>query len=294
MIRRFLTNMCLPMALLLTGCSDEVGDSILRNPELMVSVTTDNYGDDSKAIITGTSLTSGSIGLSMLKGSDDSAYDGKAYNNLQFTYSSSKWSCGTPVYLSPTSGKVYAYYPYNSSASITAVPIDVSTNNDYMYATPVTVSQTSTSAALTMKHAIACVYVTIKKGTYTGTGTVTAFTWKSATAGTKATMNAKTGALSSISGGSNVFNTGVSSLAINTTGNTYSFLVVPTGTAGAVTFNVTMDGKAYAVSTGSTTFSAGKRYNYTVVMDAKKMTIGGVTVTGWTGVTGGSFVPVRQ
>ena len=297
MIRHLLVLLIMPAGLLFGGCTADLDEMTPEKAELSVTVQTADYQEESKAIFTGTTLTSGSIGLSMVRSSDDGAYDGKSYNNLQFTYSSSKWSCSTPIYLSPTSGKVYAYYPYSSSASITAVPIDVSTNNDYMYATAVNVSHTSTAAALTMKHALAAVTITVKKGTYTGTGSITACTWSSATAGKKASMNAKTGALSSITGGGEAFNTGLTSsspLTVNTSGTAYTFLVVPTATAGKVTFNVTMDGKAYAVEASSITYTAGNRYNYNLVMDSKEMTLGGITVTGWSGVTGGSYTPVRQ
>lgn len=285
-------------SLLLASCSSELDTPLNEalgsgKTNLSINVVTENI--ESKGLVTDSYLASGAeIGVTVLNTSGGN-YDGIAYNNIKFTSSgtstSQTWAGASAIKLSATDGYCYAYYPYSSSVTdITSVPV-ASGQTDYMYAKSVTVNDKAKTAALSMKHALSAVTVTIKKGTYTGTGKVTAFTWTSPTAGTSAKMNAKTGALSSISGGGGSYNSGLSSsstLTISTSGNSYSFVAVPTGTAGKVTFNLTIDGKTYTVQSNSLTFAAGSKYNFTVTVDAKQLSLSGVQVTAWTGVDGGS------
>lgn len=282
-----------------TSCSDEIeGEIPSEKAELKITADMGGYDkEDSKAIFTGTSFADGAhIGVYVLN-SSGSAYDGQACTNLDYSVSSSKWSCAKTTYLSATAGTVYAYYPYNSGWDIGAIAVTATTSpgggTDYMYATPKSVSQASTTAALTMNHALVAVKVSIKRGTYTGTGKVTALTWKCAGAGTGGTLNAKTGAISSPTGGSTDFNTGLTAdntYTITTTAKDYVFMAVPTGTAGGVTFNVTMDGKTFSVTSSSVTLAKGKQYQYVLQMDSKTMSLK-ATLTDWAAQTQENLKP---
>ena len=61
---------------------------------------------------------------------DDASYDGQDYDNIKYTATTTEagetWAVdvSTPVWLSPTKGKVYAYYPrQESSFSLNSITI---------------------------------------------------------------------------------------------------------------------------------------------------------------------------
>lgn len=287
-----------------TSCTEDANfpQEQEMNNTLQIQASVNDYPEEAKAIVTGNALASGSnIGVTFLN-SSDGYYDSKTYNNIKFNYNGSTWTGASSILLSPTVGKVYAYYPWVSGANIAAIAMTASTKvasngTDYMYATPVSnITQTARTANLSMNHALSAVTITVKKGTYTGTGKVTAFTWKSATAGTSGTLNAKTGAITNTAGGNTAFDSGLTTSSYLTigSGTSYQFMVVPTGSAGTVTFSLTMDGQTYSATTSSSmTFAKGNNYTFTLTLDAKQMSLGGVTVSGWTPQTGGSYVPSR-
>lgn len=281
-----------------TACTDDM-DIPPNDNSMIVKAVVEDIKDETKDIITGNAFPNGShIGVTVLNTSG-SAYDGMTYSNIKFTLNTSSWSGASTVYLSSTAGTAYAYYPWVSSADITALAITAptglaSSGTDYMYATAQSVSQTARSVTFPMKHALAAVEVIVKKGSYTGTGKVTACTWRSASAGTSGKLNAKTGALSNQAGASTTFDTGLTSsaaLTASTAGTTYTFMCVPMAAAGAPTFNLTMDGQAYSVSGASITFESGNKYVYTLTMNSKTLSLSAVHVTAWASGTTASLTP---
>ena len=261
---------------------------------LKIDVKADGFEEEgTKAMFTGTSFANNTEIRVYVLNSSGAGYDGQATTNLKYTLSSSGWGCGKTIYLSSTTGTVYAYYPYNSSlANPEAIAMTATTapggGTDYMYATAKSVSQKAPTAALTMKHALTAVKVSIKKGTYKGAGKVTALTWTSDGAGTGGSLNAKTGAVSSVTGTGTVFNAGLtaeSSYTITTTAKDYTFMAVPAGTSKALSFSVTMDGKTFTVNSAAVILGQGKLHQYILTMDAKTMTVSKVTLTDWANQT---------
>ena len=163
-------------------CSNELDINSIEsemgtgNSNLSINVVTENI--ESKGLVTETYLASGAaIGVTVLNTSGGN-YDGTAYSNIKFTSSgtstSQTWAGASTVKLSATEGYCYAYYPYSSSAtSITAIPVTAG-GTDYLYATRASVNDKSKTASLTMKHALSAIRFALKKGTYGGTGKVTA------------------------------------------------------------------------------------------------------------------------
>lgn len=285
------------MALLATvnqGCSDEMEQAVAEGPKpLEIAAVMDGYNEENtKALITGTTFpASHVIGVKLLN-SSGTAYDSKTYNNIKATSSgtgsSQTWSLASTIYLSNTAGKLYAYSPYADNTDLTAISMStgsgLATNvKDYMYATAANVSQTATSASLTMNHALVAVSVILKNGTYTGAGSVTSLKWACAGAGQAGTLNAQTGAISSVTGGGSQFDAGLTSSATQSirTSTTYTFLAVPTGTAGQPTFTVVMDGQTFTAKGANITMGKGKHYKYQLTMDGKTLTVSSVTVTAW-------------
>ena len=239
----------------------------------------------SRALIEETYLPDNSeIGVTLLA-SDGNAYDGKTYSNIKFTAdgtTSQTWTGSSNILLSATPGNVYAYYPYSSSVTdITAVPVETGTQTDYMYATEVTgVYDAESEVDITMNHALSAIRFALKKGTYTGTGTVTSVSVTSTATATGATMNSKTGVLSSFSGSGNEISV-TKGISLTTSEQNADVIVVPTGTNAALTLKVVIDGKTYSVNTDALTLTKGNIYKYTVTVNATSLELSGVTVGEW-------------
>ncbi len=188
--------MCLA-AVVLAACSKQT--NLLLDPPVLLGVNVGiSMEPATKAIITGTSFSEGSqIGVQVLKSADDQIYESGALTNIMFSVNGSGvWSTLTPFYLTNTTGKVHAYYPYVDRESprgdnyelfnkiIVSVPASLTTGNetDYMYATPITdpgaiVSNATgrNTAALIMNHAMTQISFLVYKENYPGTGSFTAF-----------------------------------------------------------------------------------------------------------------------
>ena len=298
---RKIVNSLFAIGLVLAFCSEDDPLPQGGNPDdhaLVIQTELNSMELHTKAMLTGTAFSSGAkIGVTMLN-STGGAYDGQTYNNIAYTYNGSAWT-GSTIYLSPTAGKVYAYHPYDADRSnISAIALSATTGlasggTDFMYATPANVTQTSRTATLVMKHALTAVSVTINRGTYTGTGTITGMTWTSSSAGTGGTLNATNGTINNPTGGGTTFNSGLTSSATTnvSNGSTYTFMVVPTATNAPVNFSVTMDGQTYTVSSGSIKMESGTKYAFTLTMDSKTMSVSGVTVNTWTTSDKGELKP---
>ena len=257
---------------------------------LQVSVSTETPAE-SRAIIDGGYLPDGaSIGVTLIA-EDGSAYDGQAFTNLQYTAagegSSQTWSSATPASLSITAGKVIAYYPYYDSDDfdLKAVPVETTSQTDYMYAKPVTgINMVSPAANLTMQHAMTDIRINVKKGTYTGTGEVTKITAKAPAFATSATMDVETGVFANVSGSGAQFVQELTGTAISSGNVVHDFLIVPDvkSTSGEVSIFVIIDGKKFAVTVPYTEcFQQGFAYTYNLTLDNAALTLDGVNVAKW-------------
>ena len=139
-------------SLLLASCSSELDMPVNQvlgegKTPLMISVAEQPF-TKATGQKTGTSLPSGSeIGV-FVTAEDGSPYDGNSYNNIKFTSTGTgaqqSWAYdpSTPVMLSATKAKVYAYYPRQASGvSLSSITIS-NDGNDWMY-TPTAASNIS-------------------------------------------------------------------------------------------------------------------------------------------------------
>ena len=156
-----------------------------------------------KAVITGDSLpgdeAAKGIGL-FVTATGGGAYDGhdKGYTNVKYTFDGSKWSAQSPIYLSDNDGKLYGYFPYNADATdLHAIPVESSLNDtDYLFAKSQTVNHSNKSVSLTMKHALSCLHLTIKKGAnFTAEAPLSKITLTSTAIDATGTMDLVTGAI---------------------------------------------------------------------------------------------------
>lgn len=223
-----------------------------------------------------------SIGVTVLNTSGGN-YDNTSYKNIKFTSSgtstSQKWSGASKVKLSATNGYCYAYYPYNNSAStITAIPVTAG-GTDYMYATRVNVNDKSKNAPLTMKHALSAIRFALKKGTYSGTGNVTAVSVSSDALGSSGTLDATTGGVTATNKGTVVSQS--ANFKLSGAVQNVDVVVVPSGSAGTISLSVTIDGKVYSTSVSFTTIAQGYCYTYTITVNAGELSLSSVKVGGW-------------
>ena len=211
-------------------------------------------------------------------------YDGHSYNNIPFTANGSDasqtWN-GSSIALSMNEGKCYAYYPYSSSVTdMTSIPVSTSGQDDYMYATAVTVNANNTTASLKMKHALSAVRFMIKKGTYAGTGQVTAVSVKSSALGTSGTLNAVTGEVTSVSGKGSTISVS-KSLKLSTSTQDVDVIVVPTGSAADLTLSVTLDGKTYSTVVSGAAVTKANCNKYTLTVNAGELELSGIGIGDW-------------
>ena len=271
-------------SLALTACTDDNEHLTQVGTPLQLNVQT--AAIQSRGLIESATLPDGhAIGLTLVDVSD-ATYDNIAYNNIKATSSTGKvpqtWTLANDILLSATNGVLYGYYPYNEDVTdITQIPVAVD-DTDYMYATPVTeVNDGKATPNVVMNHALAAIRLNIVRGTYTGTGQVTAVSVKGDNIATFGTLNAKTGALTSLTGtGSAVTNS--TAFTLSTTAKQIDCIIVPViNTSAAPTITMTIDGKEYIATPSAVTFEQGSIYQYTLTVDAKDISLSDVTVGDW-------------
>ncbi|MGM9798612.1 MAG: fimbrillin family protein [Parabacteroides sp.] len=272
------------VSLVLCSCDNTLEDGFLLHSEennLSISVVTDPV---TKGLITSTYLpTSSKIGV-FVTNTSGGDYDGHSYKNIAFTANGSDanqtWN-GSSIALSMNVGKCYAYYPYSSSVTdMTNIPVSTSGQDDYMYATPATVNANNTTASLKMKHALSAVRFMIKKGTYAGTGQVTAVSVKSSALGTSGTLNAVTGEVTSVSGKGSTISVS-KSLKLSTATQDVDVIVVPTGSTSDLTLSVTLDGTTYSTVVSGATVTKANCNKYTLTVNQGELALSGIKIGGW-------------
>ena len=250
--------------------------------ELSISVLT---SPTTKDLITSKYLpTSSEIGVFVTNSSGDN-YDGNTYNNILFTAEGSDasqiWTGASTIELSMNEGKCYAYYPYSLSASdVTKIPVSTANQCDYLYATPVTVDANNKNAVLSMNHALSAVRFMIKKGSYSGTGKVTAVSVQSSALGTSANLNAKTGKLTDVSGTGAEISVS-KSLTLNEATQDVDVIVVPTEVAADMTLSVTVDGKTYYTVVSGAAVTRASCNKYALTVNQGELALSGIEIGDW-------------
>ncbi len=168
------------LAALLTGCTKEEMPETAQCEESVLSVTPNISGVavSTRAPLAAFSANS-ELGLFVTSGSLGVNYNGLTANaNVKSTYNGGTWTQTPDVYLSPANAVIYAYYPY-SSANIngTAIPIEHTSQTDYMYGTHSAgqgaVNSGNSRVNLTMRHALALLQFKFGRSNYTGNGIIT-------------------------------------------------------------------------------------------------------------------------
>ena len=267
-----------------TACTDTETIDVPGGSNLSLNVQT--AAIESRGLIESATLPDGhSIGLTLVD-EGGTKYDNISYNNIKATASTGKtpqtWGLQSDILLSATQGTLYGYYPYNADVTdLSAVPVETTSQTDYMYATPVEgLNDGNAEAAVTMNHALAAIRLNIVRGTYSGTGAVTAVTVNGSNIATNGTLNALTGALTALTDTeTDIIDNGTFTLSNG--GQTKDIIFVPAGTSGTPSFKVTLDDKEYIATGAETTFQQGYVYKYTLTINNKEISLSDVNVDNW-------------
>ncbi len=292
------------LAALLTGCTKEEMPETAQCEESVLSVTPNISGVavSTRAPLAAFSANS-ELGLFVTSGSLGVNYNGLTANaNVKSTYNGGTWTQTPDVYLSPANAVIYAYYPY-SSANIngTAIPIEHTSQTDYMYGTHSAgqgaVNSGNSRVNLTMRHALALLQFKFGRSNYTGNGIITRIEVANASGKiciyNRGTLNIATGAIAKTSGQTasayihnvaglyTIPSSGVSGEVAN-----LRLLLLPvkaTAASGDVKMYFTIDGKIYVWDVpASTAWTAGTKNVYTVTLTGTGLIVGNVTITDWT------------
>lgn len=271
----------------LGACSDDADPLPVPDEPKGLEVLAFTDAINAKGLITAKTLDDqAELGITVVDAGDVS-YGGVDYTNLCYRAAgvgeSQTWSpvVGLGAQLTTVPGKVYAYYPYQEGASFTAIPLDATTDTDYMVATPFSpVNSLAPKANLLLRHVLAAVRLTVRKNAgFTGAGALTAVSVTSTAIGNRGSLDAKTGVVTVSDAGTVCSRT--LSETLSTTGQDYDLLVVPTGTAADLNIALAIDDKSYEITVPSTIVSQGKVTCWKLTVGQSSLIIEGTTVSGW-------------
>ena len=284
------------VSLLLASCSSEldlpVNEALEGGDKVPLSVTVSEK-PYTKALgqVTGTSFSGGAKVGVFVTGEDGGSYDGRIYNNLLLTntetpgYIGNAWSfMGSPVLLSTSKAKVYAYYPHRD-AEVSLNSITISNDNvDWMYTpTPATdVSMLNPTASLSMEHAMTIINVKILASNSASTGTIKKLTLDGTGWATSAKLDLQNGTIGSYEGvGAQLLLENLGDLS--TSGTTESFWVVSNMTPSVIKFEIMVDNRMFTITTPSEfTLQRGKAYTFTLnVEDPVSASVSKISMTNW-------------
>ncbi|MBO5742453.1 MAG: fimbrillin family protein, partial [Bacteroidaceae bacterium] len=174
-----LLSQLLCIGAVLTACTDDEVTNQSDKAPLQVSVNT-SLAKQSRAIVHGEWLPSGStIGVSLFTPEGDD-YDEQGYYNIQYkgmgVEEDQVWSSmGVTPAVSANEAVLVAYHPYNDDEDldITAIPVEIATQTDYMYSGPVTgVTNAAPKVDIVLDHALTAIRVKLVLGDFTGDASV--------------------------------------------------------------------------------------------------------------------------
>lgn len=216
--------------------------------------------------------------------------EGNNYNDCDCSFNnqsvfSTVWTLKENIQLTDHVGTVYAYYPYSKEVNdFKQIPIQSTSQTDYLIANPTTVDATNSVATLRMRHAMSLVKFTIKKDGYTGSGQITNIMLQGI--GLSGTLNVSNGAITTSRIGNESYKSDVELVEPSITIGLIAFPQVVTSTI----LLITIDGEKYSYNLAPSKWEPGKETNYTLKINQDEKTfisIGNATIDGWG--SGGSY-----
>lgn len=289
-MKRKWLSLTLGTAIAAVSCSDLYKEDPGKDSSSPLTLSVRTGVPESKSIITGTSLGAGEeIGVFLTDGQGEN-YDGMSYSNIRFrssgTSSSQSWSADSEIMLSANKAMLNAYYPYSDNVNdISSIPVESSSEvqTDYMYAEPVTeLNNHNSEAHITMKHALAAIRITLKRGTYTGTGNITGISISGENMATGGILNGRTGTITSLTGKGEAIAPDISSSTLDKDGRDIDILAIPTGKDSSIDIEVYIDGERFDVTTSAIALAQGMMSVCEISINNSSVTIAPLKVKAWT------------
>ncbi len=221
--------------------------------------------------VTDTAFETGdAVGLFVVNQPGSLKQNGNHADNVKFTYDGSKWSAENQLYWADdtTPADFYVYYPYSSSANVSAydfsVRQDQSTEDGYkasefLVGGKKDVSPTPAPVVINTKHVMSCMVIELKTGTgWTDTDISSAIVTITGLQ-TAATVNLADGSVSA--------NGGVADIKPLSLGSgAYRALVVPQSVSDADLVKIKVGENEYTLNT-SVELVGGKQHKCTIVVN---------------------------
>ena len=273
-----------------TACSDDEVINQTDKVPLQVSVNT-SLAKQSRAIVHGEWLPAGStIGVSLFDTEGDD-YDEQGYYNIQYKGTGEEedqtWSSmGVTPAVSANEAVLVAYHPYNDDQDldITAIPVEIASQTDYMYSGPVTgITNAAPKADIVLDHALTAIRVKLVLGDFTGDASVSEIAVASPALASSATLNTVDGSLDNIAGQGDKFALPVDfGLVAGGTDNDIMFVPDASVESGVTTVSATIGGKKYTAGIEfDEAYKQGYIYTYTLTLNNSGFSVTKVNVKPW-------------
>lgn len=206
------------------------------------------------------------IGLFLTAGELGTNYqDNPEAANVPAVFQQGSWKVEKDLELSEV-GTAFAYYPYSDKVvDGTAVPLEIETQTDYLYATPSVVDEKNPIAQIGMKHALSLISIRIRKNDYQHAGKLTKV--EVLDVQQTGTMNIATGVVTR-SGPTAIYSVDRNLVLDDNDLVKTQMIMLPTIIAeasGNIRFQITIDDKYYTWDVPKAhNWEAGKEYTYTL------------------------------
>ena len=247
---------------------------------------------ETKALVYGTSMPEGAVlGVAVVE-PDQTTYDGETVMNVPYVASTKDgaqvWNpVNDPILLSATTGNGHAYYPYSEEVtSLKEIPMKATSEHqvDYMYAKKVnTLRKNYPTASMTMYHTMCGVRLSIKRGTYTGEGVITAASVKGDVLATSCMFDAIAGTRTNIEGAGTTIAPPIDPLTITSEAQDIDIIAVPTGGESLIEIELCIDGRTVSLTTPRKSFYyAGYLGVVNITVDSGGSYVTSTEITEWT------------
>ena len=296
---KILLSQLLCIGAVFTACTDDEVVNQADKAPLQVSVNT-SLAKQSRAIVHGEWLPAGSTIRVSLFDTEGDDYDGQGYYNIQYKATGEEedqtWaSMGVTPAVSANEAVLVAYHPYNDDEDldITAIPVEIASQTDYMYSGPVTgITNAAPKADIVLDHALTAIRVKLVLGDFTGDASVSEIAVASPALASSGTLNAADGSLNNIAGQGDKYALPVDfGLVAGGTDNDIMFVPDAAVESGVTTVSATIGGKKYTAGIEfDDAYRQGYIYTYTLTLNNSGFAVTKVNVKPWATGTDDSAV----
>ena len=257
----------------LTACNNQ-NENIPIDKEVVLEITLKE--GTSRNIIEGSVLPDESQMGVFVVDSDENIME----SNVLVNYVDKVCQMTEPVYLSKEDMNVYAYYPYDKSASLKKIQVNAKNQIDYLYGYAVNDNDVKTTvnidqphADILLKHIMSRITFNIEKVDEIETELYFTDIMVEGFNGS-GTFDIQKGEFLSME------KIGFS-LKFPAESKSVDFLTMPTDNVQSVYLNIGINNKSYAVKLPEGAWESGQQYTYTIIVEKGNVSIGTIEITPW-------------